>query len=42
MGKTAEVALESLRITMGSATTKETVDELALALEMAVKRWRNG
>jgi cysteine desulfurase len=42
MGKTAEVALESLRITMGMATTNETVDELAQALEMAAQRWRNG
>lgn len=41
MGKSREVALESLRITMGRTTTEQSVDELADALEVVAKKWRS-
>ncbi|WP_018133481.1 cysteine desulfurase family protein [Effusibacillus pohliae] len=40
MGKSREVALESLRITMGRTTTEQSVDELAASLEQIAKTWR--
>ncbi|MFC4766798.1 cysteine desulfurase family protein [Effusibacillus consociatus] len=40
MGKSREVALESLRITMGRTTTEQSVDELAEALNVVAKKWR--
>lgn len=40
MGKSREVALESLRITLGWTTTEQSVDGLAEALEQVARRWR--
>ncbi|GAX90353.1 cysteine desulfurase family protein [Effusibacillus lacus] len=39
MGKSREVALESLRISMGRTTTEQSVDQLADALVQVVKGW---
>lgn len=41
MGKTREVALESLRISMGRTTTEQSVLELAEALEKVAAKWRS-
>jgi cysteine desulfurase len=40
MNKSTEHALESLRISMGSSTTEQSVDELAEALHQVVTEWR--
>ncbi|PWI57475.1 cysteine desulfurase family protein [Sulfoacidibacillus thermotolerans] len=41
MGKSSKTALESLRITMGRTTTRESVDLLVAALQEIVTTWRS-